>query len=273
MERQQRNAGRITLIIVLQLVSIGIWFSPLGSGPRIGISVLAFVIAVFLIVTTLNQKKLYQARMDQNLNSIRGESPPNLITAASLHEKKQTQVSSNPTSMDDVQVSHGCPHLNRPAKELCLECGKGICYECVFVELLEERFTGKAKYIVSGPGGYAGGGGFSTAKDYGAFCASCFLKRTSNPNYYINAGVDNLGMQHFIMTDKAPGFIGLGSPFASHRARNFFALFFLSIFSAGIVLILVWPIVIHGNFIMKKYRNFIEQRGRAQYIYNQMQSI
>lgn len=79
-----------------------------------------------------------------------------------------------PFDFDTVENSKGCPHTERVMKHSCEHCASQLCYECVFEEVIGKRM-GAVSTIDK-----------STSYSHAAFCASCFLKRTREPDYRIH---------------------------------------------------------------------------------------
>lgn len=76
-----------------------------------------------------------------------------------------------PFDFETVDKAKGCPHGERAKNRGCEHCGSQLCYECTFEDVIGKR-TGATTSIDK-----------STLFSHATFCASCFLKRTREPNY------------------------------------------------------------------------------------------
>lgn len=137
-----------------------------------------------------------------------------------------------------VTKKFGCTHSDRPVAKNCINCGVGFCYSCGFEDILSDKITGEA-FISTSTG--ASGGGFQTSKEYGTFCAKCYLERVSSPDYRIYINRNAFGKIQ-TMPAKKPSFL---NP-SSMGDGIVFIIFMILVIIGGIAMLFSEPMRIAG---------------------------
>ena len=105
-------------------------------------------------------------------------------------------------------TSNGCSHPDRPVDEVCLMCGKGLCFQCSLADKTDTRVIEKAGFYSTNGGGH----GHRTSIKHGIFCAKCFLERISDPNYRLITSISDTGKPNLMKPKKPKRFGGNGMP-------------------------------------------------------------
>jgi hypothetical protein len=160
-----------------------------------------------------------------------------------------------------------CIHTDRPAYRNCISCGKGICYTCYIDDLLTDRITaeGVAHVTVTGEVSATGHGyAFETEKDYGSFCATCFLERVKSPSYRIFKGRNAFGQASFLKAEK-PNIL---NPFSYGETNVTIIVYILMIALFGLGLLFLLITYFTG---INHYNKFLEKKNKAESIVREMQ--
>lgn len=155
---------------------------------------------------------------------------------------------------------NGCPHSDRPVKEVCMMCGKGVCFGCYFTDSIDTRVIEQVGFRTTN----GGGRGYKATIKHGTFCAKCYLQIIQDPNYRLIKGFSDSGSPNFMKPKKPNLFGGNGMPFWwTCMVYLMMPLFCMSCF------------LLLDNFIKAKdaYNEFISKEEKAHSIVQAMGGI
>jgi hypothetical protein len=162
--------------------------------------------------------------------------------------------------MTTPTVVNGCPHTDRPVDQACMMCGKGICFECSITDDLDTQVVERFSFSSIDVGGY----GHRTEIRQGIFCAKCYLKIISDPNYKLIVSISDKGKPNMMEPKKPKLLRGDGMPLwwviGIYLMMPLFCLSFL----------LLWD---HYGEAKEAYNKYLFKKEKAQRIVQAMGGI